>query len=174
MTPSQAVGAAMAVLAGGADLVYLFNYFPESKPWPTEPFNTTLRAMRNQESLAQLPRTHAVTYRDVRAPGEPADNALPATGTRAAFRLQTGPKPQARKVEVLLELDATDTNEIVPPAVRVNGTACAALARDGAAVFRYLVPKPALADGAHVVEAEAGGGKPFKIVRVEIVIGPST
>src|SRR5437899_291666 len=62
MTPAQAAGAAMAVLAVGADLVYLFNYFPESKPWPADQFNTTLRAMAGRESLDRLPRRHAVTY----------------------------------------------------------------------------------------------------------------
>jgi len=171
MTPEQAVGAAMAILAGGADLVYLFNYFPESKPWPADRFNATLRAMARRDSLDPLPRRHAVTYRDVRAPGEPADHPLPATGSQCAFRLQTGPKPVARKVELLLELEAPKEGELLPPTVRVNGTPCPPPAKQDAAIFVYPVPEEALADEVHVVEATAAAGKALKIVRVEFAVG---
>jgi hypothetical protein len=171
MTPAQAAGAAMAALAGGADLVYLFNYFPESKPWPAEQFNETLRAMRDKDSLNRLARCHAITYRDVRSPGEPADDLLPATGNQCAFQLQTGPKPTRRKVEVLLELEASKGTELSPPSVRVNGVQCHDPAKESATAFIYPVPDAALTDELHVIEAKAASGVTMKVVRVEFRIG---
>jgi len=173
MTPEKAAGAAMAVLDGGADLVYLFNYFPESKPWPAESFNKTLRAMADKESLSGLARCHAVTYRDVRAPGEPADHPLPATGNQCAFQLQTGPKPVGRKVQVFLELEAGKGVDPSPPTVRVNSIQCQEPSKQGTAVFIYPVSDPALADELHVIEARTASGSSMKILRVEFHIGPS-
>jgi hypothetical protein len=171
MTPAQAAGAAMAVLSGGADLVYLFNYFPESRPWAAEQFNSTLRAMAGRESLDALARAHALTYRDVRAPGEPADNPLPATGSQCAFRLQTGPKPVRRKVEVVLELETPKAGEPSVPGVRVNGTPCPEPSKQGN-IFTYPVPEEARSDEVHVIEVTAASGESIKIARVEFVIGP--
>jgi hypothetical protein len=171
MTPAQAAGAAMAVLAGGADVVYLFNYFPESKPWPAEEFNTTLRAMASRQTLDRLPRTHAVTYRDVRAPGEPPDNPLPATGSQCAFRLQTGPKPIGRKAEVILELESTRGSDLSAPTIRVNGTSCPSPSKQDTA-FVYRVPEEARTDEIHVIEATGASGQAMKILRVEFAIGP--
>jgi hypothetical protein len=169
MTPAQAVGASMAVLSGGADLVYLFNYFPESKPWPAEQFNSTLRAMAGCDSLGALARTHAITYRDVRAPGEPADNPLPATGSQCAFRLQTGSRPVGRKVEVIIELDAPNGGVTSPPAIRVNGVPCPVRARENT-TFIYEVPETAQTEEVHVIEASADSGHTMRINRVEFTI----
>ncbi len=83
MTPELAVGAALSVLHGGADQVYLFNYFPSlhglTDSWGAETIDRVFHAMRDSSALEKSPRRHAITYRDVRAPGEPLDNALPAT-----------------------------------------------------------------------------------------------
>jgi hypothetical protein len=172
MTPELATGAAMAVLSGGADFVYLFNYFADMHlggHWTKGQYDATLRAMASIEALDRLPRRHAVTYRDVRAPGEPSDNPLPASGGILSFRLQTGPKPVGRDAEVLLGVQPADTPA---PELRVNGTLCPAPSKEGDAAFRYAVPGDALADGAHVVEATATEGKPLTIVRVEFAVGP--
>src|SRR5262249_37425940 len=123
--------------------------------------------MAARDSLEALARCHAVTYRDVRAPGEPADNPLPATGARAAFRLQTGPKPNGRKVEVLLEL----AGNVTAPTVRVNGILCPAPNTQGAGVFVFPVPEAALVDESHVIEVAAADGKSIIIVRVEFFVG---
>jgi len=173
MTAAQATGAAMAVISGGADLVYLFNYFPESKPWDSEQFNSTLRAMEDPKSLSRLPRCHAITYRDVHAPGEPIDHPLPAAGSPCTFQLQTGPKPLGRKVEVLLEVEFPKATELAPPTVRVNGVLCPQPVKNGTATLIYPVPEAALADDVHVVEARAVGPTSIKIVRVEFNVGPS-
>jgi hypothetical protein len=173
MTPELTAGAAMAVLKGGADCVYLFNYFADGhgleKLWTQEKYDILLRAMASLEKLDKLPRRHAVTFRDVRAPGEPADAPLPATGRLCALRLQTGPKPAGRPVELLLELDGPAGNE--PPKARVNGILCPAPKPSDGHAFVYAVPDEALADEAHVIEVEAGGAGAMKIVRVEFSVG---
>ena len=173
MPADLATGAAMAVLKGGADAVYLFNYFADGhglvKQWGAERYNQILRAMGSIETLDKLPRRHAVTYRDVRAPGEPADGPLPATGTVRAFRIQTGPKPSPqRKVEVLFELKDPPAK---PPKARVNGFLCPDPPKGEGKAFIYAVPAEALADEAHVVEVEAADGKPITVLRVEFAVG---
>ena len=173
MTPELTAGAAIAVLKGGADHVYLFNYFADGhgldKLWTREKYDALLRAMASIESLDKLPRRHAVTFRDVRAPGEPADAPLPASGKLCAFRLQTGPKPTGRAVELLLELEGPPEKE--PPRARVNGVLCPDPKKSDAHVFIYAVPPEALADEVHVIEVEAGERKAMEIVRVELAIG---
>ena len=167
--PELAAGAAVAVLQDGADCVYLFNYFLKGHftgLWAPEQFAAALRAMRSAEELAKLPRRHPVTYRDVRAPGEPNDDPLPATGTLCSFRLHTGPKPAGRKVELLLEL-AESSQAASPSEVRANGVVCPPAGQEGRA-FTYTVPDAALADEAHVVEVAAG--TPVTLVRVEFAV----
>ncbi len=174
MTPELAAGAAMAVLAGGADHVYLFNYFASmhlGQEWTKEQYDTTLAAMGSIEELDRLPRRHAVTYRDVRAPGEPEDDPLPATGTILPFRIQTGPRPVDRKVEALIELPPGG-EQSPAPSLRVNGTVCPEPASEGEAVFIYPVPQEALTDEVTVVEATSADGKPITTTRVELAIGP--
>jgi hypothetical protein len=167
MTPDLAAGAAMAVLCGGADHVYLFNYFADMHlggQWTKEQYDAALRAMQNIEALDKLPRRHAVAFRDIRAPGEPADRALPASGGLLQFRLQTGPKPTNRTVEVVLETDPADAPA---PELRVNSVLCPA-PRSESGAYIYPVPEEALADEQHVIEA-AGGG--VTVVRVEMGVG---
>ena len=123
--------------------------------------------MASIESLDKLPRRHAVTFRDVRAPGEPADAPLPATGRSCAFRLQTGPKPTGRKVQLLIELEADGDREPAAPTVRVNATPCPDPERQGKCVLLYTVPPEALTDGQTVVETMNAGSR---IMRVEVAI----
>ena len=172
MTPELATGAAVAVLAGGADQVYLFNYFAQGhslgKQWTMPTYHAVLRAMQSLDTLAALPRRHAVTYRDVRALDEAPDNPLPAVGTACAFRLQTGPKPTGRPVEVLLERKSKGP----APRLRVNGIACPAPPEPHGSVLVYAVPPKAVADGTHTLDVAAADGKPLTLVRVELAIGP--
>jgi hypothetical protein len=172
MTPELARGAAMAVLAGGADHVYLFNYFATMHlggQWSKGDYDATVGAMRGIEQLGKLPRRHAVTYRDVRAPGEPEDDPLPATGAILPFRLQTGPKPVGRAVSALIELQPGE-QEVAAPSLRVNGTPCAEGEKQEGAALVYAVPPAALANGVTVVEATAADGRPITIARVELAI----
>ncbi len=172
MSPELALGAAAAVLAGGADFVYLFNYFADMHlggHWTKQQYDRTLAAMHSLPELDKLPRRHAVTYRDIVAPGEPYSPPLPAGGDRCTFRLQTGPKPSGGKVELLLELEAPAQGELVAPQARVNSVMCAAPAHEGKAVFLYPVPPEALAEEETVVEVTGSG---MRIVRVEVAVSP--
>ncbi len=168
MTPELAAGAATAVLSEGADFVYLFNYFLQGHlhdQWSPELFRSTLAAMRDLATLDALPRRHAVTFRDVRAPGEPADHPLPARGRVAQFRLPTGPRPTGRAVAVEVGL----ATGLPAPRVRVNSALCGdpTALDDG---WRYPVPPTALADGQTVIDLEAASAQPLDVQRVEIVI----
>ena len=50
-TPAEALGAAAAVLAAGADDVYVFNYFPSQANWSRADYLTTLRAMNSLAAI---------------------------------------------------------------------------------------------------------------------------
>jgi hypothetical protein len=182
MTAELATGLALTFLYGGADQVYLFNYFPTghglAKEWGLERYNTVIRSMREAQALAALHRVHAVTYRDVRATGDGPDHVLPATDSNADFqwppgcaiRIQTGPKPASnRRVELLLEFEA---GSVTPEKlnVYVNSTACNL--KTGAAAPRmiYEVPTQILEDEAQVVEVVGGEPMSYRIVRVELAI----
>lgn len=170
MSPELAWGAATAVMYGGADLVYLFNYFAQGHLdglWSREAFERALCAMRDTEQLYRMPRRHAVTFRDIVAPGEPKLAALPAHGGHCSFRLQTGPKPEGRRVSVVLGVLS-----MAPPAVSVNSVPCGPAAEREPEVWAYEVPAEALAEGAHVVEVVPGeAGEGYTLTRVEVVVG---
>ncbi|MBI2302644.1 MAG: hypothetical protein HYU66_27375 [Armatimonadetes bacterium] len=165
VTPEVAAGLATNVLAGGADAVYLFNYFLRGHfgdAWSVEAFDRTIGAMRELDRVAALPRRHGITFRDVRATGAATDDQLAATGTGLTFRVCTGPKPAGRAVEALVQVEG----EAAPPALRVNGVDCGAGKPGEAGVFTWALPEQALADGYHVLELTAE--KPVRVVRVEV------
>lgn len=181
MTPELAVGAALSVLHGGADQVYLFNYFPSlhglTDSWGADTIDRVFQAMRNVSELEKLPRRHAITYRDVRAPGEPLDNALPATDIQedmpspsgCALRINTGPKPEKAAVELLLEFNplGADPESLL---VYVNSIECALKEVSGDGVARYDVPCDQLVDQSQVIDIIGGEAKAFTIVRAEMAI----
>jgi len=133
--------------------------------------------MQAEGLLDRLPRVHAVTYRDIRAPGEPADNALPATDRKqdmpwppgCAFRLATGPKPVGRKAAVTLEF-APGTPNLSTVRVFVNSVECPPSPGANGPILTYPVPAAILQDEAQVVEVLPHPGAPFTIVRVEMAI----
>lgn len=182
MSAEHAAALALTVLHGGADQVYLFNYFPSGhsvvNDWGLGRFEAVVRAMRSAGALAALPRRHAVTFHDVRAPGEPADAALPAGDTGKdfqwppgfAFRVQTGPKPAAgRKVEVHLEFDSASTGQDQLK-VYANSRLLAPASTTQASVRAYVIPVEAMEDEAQVVEIVGAEPAKCSIVRVEIVV----
>ncbi len=180
-TPEQAAGAATAVLAGGADAVYLFNYFvgtASSPAWGQEGYRRTLRAMSSLGELTKLARRHSVTWRDILAPGEKYHPPLPAEGTHLAFDLPTGPAPVAGG-RASLELDITVPAgaELTPPTVLVNTAATTfrsrAAAGENVVRLAYDIPANALpGDRVDRLGVNAADGKPVKVVRVEVRIAP--
>jgi hypothetical protein len=195
-TSETAVGSAVAVLAGGADVVYLFNYFPDRMAnrygWTSQQFDETLQAMSSLETSQALPRRHIITYREILAPGELVarnarlllpkwssselsriDSPLPMVGSDLIFRLQTGPKPSGRKVQVVIGLEKDTDTSLVPPKMRVNGVSCSLSdGQDGSTLMTYDVPEEALAEKEHVIELTANlrHGQFIKINRLEFVI----
>ena len=183
LSAAHATGLALTFLHGGADQVYLFNYFPNGhglvKQWGLERYNTAIRAMGDATALAALPRIHAITYCDVRAPGDCADHALPATDSGVDFqwppgcslRIQTGPRPtNDRRVELRLEFDCSS---VAPEklSVYLNSRACAVKPGTVAPQMSYVVPTNILEDEAQVVEVVGGAARSFRIVRAELHIG---
>ena len=71
--PGGPADAATAVLAAGADVVYLFNYFSPVRfnpTWTPEGYKRIFTAMHSLDAVAALPRRHAITWRDITAVGE--------------------------------------------------------------------------------------------------------
>jgi len=188
LDPALARGNAAAVLNGGADAVYLFNFFPRllaKAGWTLEDLRSTFKEMASLSALEPLPRRHIVTYREIIAPGELVahpeillageltfvDSVLPARGKYGIFRLQTGPKPVDRKVQVVLGFIDGKRSAIN---IRVNGIPCdlAAREQDGDRL-RFDVPAEAFTEEAHVIEVYANltGGAPFVLTWVEMAIG---
>ena len=168
VTPEDAAGAAMAVWSGGADAVYLFNYFQNSHPhWEPDVYRRTLRALGSLEGVSQLPRRHAVTRQTITLPGESYRPPLPPNGPTAAFNLPLGPRPPA-----------TWTGEVIlaagdhKPKVSVNGVGAVwSRAQDGLQI--YSLPLQAVAgDGRDKIEIAASNGEAFRLTRVEIRFAP--
>lgn len=179
MTPSLTLGAAAGILHGGADFVYLFNYFPTQisllEEWDWEDFNRVIHALRGGGDRLQHPRTHAVTFRDVRAPGEPAAHLLPAWDSKENFqwppgcviRIRTGPPPEAAQaVKLTLEFSQVPSS---PQSLSVYGNSHKLLLEsfDGC-VATYAIPGVIMEEEAQVLELV--DESPFKVVRVEIAI----
>ncbi|HPT27921.1 MAG TPA: hypothetical protein PLZ95_16000 [Bryobacteraceae bacterium] len=116
-------GAAAAMLARGADRVYLFNYMDsQTQMSGPENYPALLRECGRLDTLAGKHRRHVVTYADTWAPGEAAGSQLPKTlaaNEWASFRLHLG--PQLAQARVRLELEGCEIAE-----VRLNGEVCRA------------------------------------------------
>jgi len=188
MSPELTAGACLPLLHDGADLVYLFNYDPlpllrldtadgKAKLWTAESMSTSYHALQSEATLAAQPRLHAVTFHDIRAPGEPTDNALPATDTGADFqwppgcaiRIATGPKPVGRAAELRVEF-SRDTAAPEKLRLYVNSTECPEAAGSTGLIRSYPLAATLLQDEAQVVEVIAPKAVAFKIVRLEIFV----
>lgn len=200
--PDTAVGAAVAMLYSGADGVELFNYFTErilvnGRGWSRDTFCSTLKAMRSMESMEPLRRKHIVSGRQFTAPGElivhnplvtvtrsccyelgSGEYPLPAEGEWLAFRLQTGPRPTGRNVQVVIGMEAGlpggDQINRRGPMVLVNDVGCKAHpVNPGDVLFTYDVPEQAFSEGEHVIEVIAhlnSGPVALRVTRVEFVV----
>jgi hypothetical protein len=175
-TPAQAKGAAVSVLAGGADGVYLFNYFPSQHPnWSGADYVDTLRAMSSLATLTQGPRSHVLTHRDIVAPGEKYEAPLPATGKALTFSLPTGPKPP-EDWQVTLVLGLATPENTAAPAVTVNGECGTHQPADESAAgvperLRYALPPGALLDASpQEVRVVFAGGESGTVNHVELQV----
>ncbi|HEX4144770.1 MAG TPA: hypothetical protein VHY91_14790 [Pirellulales bacterium] len=178
VTAEQATGAAVAVLAAGADAVYLFNYFQDGHPgWPIAEYERTLKALASLDEALKLPRRHAVTYRDIVAPGEAYHPPLPATGKEFAFELPLGPKPPADwQADATIEVAALPTDG-APPAVSVGGVAAEFRTdeplENGHRLLTYSVPLAALAGHGRETITVAAQSE-ITLTRVEVGLRPGS
>ena len=148
-SPEIAVGAAVSVLANGADAVYLFNYFQSNQDtWTLPVYQKTLKAMNSLDSLLKLPRCVGITYRDVTAPNENYRPPLPASGKEIAFSLNLGPIPDNHGAcKLLIGLAPSPGAPASVPAAFVNGKPCAIhsdAVKDGLRLLSFSVPAAAL------------------------------
>jgi hypothetical protein len=185
VTREEATGAAIGILSGGADAVYLFNFFQNGHPrWPISDYQSMLNSLSSLEELQKLPRRHAVTFSDVTIPGESYPSPLPATGSRLSFAMQLGPTPPADwQGEVTIEIAAGHRMETAPK-VSVNGVAGKPLRDEslsnGRRLATYVFPVSALAgknrdtiqkrDTIAVIASERG---PIQVQRVEVGLRPA-
>lgn len=178
VTPAEATGAAVAVLSGGADVVYLFNYFQHGHPaWKIPEYQRTLNTFSSLTRLAARPRRHALTFRDVALPGQPHQAPLPASGRELSFALPLGPAPaEGWLAEVEIEI-AGSAAELPAPTVAVNGVAAtlrnnAAMA-NGNRTLVYSLPRAALAGtNRDTIAVRAAGNQLVKVFRVEVSLRP--
>jgi hypothetical protein len=106
-------GAAAALLARGADRVYLFNYMDSQTAMPDAPQNyaALLRECGSLSTLRGKPRRHVITYSDTWAPGEAQAAQLPKTvrpGSWATFRIFVGASLQ----EAVLRIETAENVEV--------------------------------------------------------------
>lgn len=190
--PEYAAGAAVSVLAGGADNVYLFNYFQHGPPsWSIPEYQHTLKAFSSLDEACKLPRRHAVTYRDVvvhrelycarcqarKGPGERYLAPLPATGRGLSFNLPLGPRPPADYQAGALIETAGQEADAAAPAVSVNGVAGKLRSTEaletGSRALTYTIPVTALpGNNRDTIAITAAAGKSVKVLRVEVRIAP--
>lgn len=175
VTREEATGAAVAVLSGGADIVYLFNYFQHGRV--ISEYQRMLKSFSSLEELLKLPRRHAVTFRDVTALGENYRAPLPASGTTLSFSVPLGPAPAAGwQAEATIECAARPADE-KPPAISINGTA-GALRRDeplknGNRLLTAAFPLTAFpGQNRDLITIAAAGKNPVKVHRVEVSLRP--
>jgi hypothetical protein len=97
-------GASAAMLARGADRVYLFNYMDSQTAMPDiGNYAALLRECGALSTLRGKPRRHVITYSDTWAPGEAQGSQLPKTvraGAWASFRVYVGPKLDAARLRM--------------------------------------------------------------------------
>lgn len=182
VTAAEARGAAAQVLAGGADVVYLFNYFQSADAatipdaWTRDAYTETIASLASLERIAPLPRCHSITFPDLVGPEgtDPDTLQLPAQGTSLLFFLPTGPRPVAGTAELRLEV-AVETLADAVPVVRVNDSEPLALASDTSAEqirrVAFDVPVAILCDGTrNCIRVECQ--QPLRIEGVDVHIQP--
>jgi len=174
--PEYAAGAATAVLAGGADAVYLFNHFQHGR-WSIPEYQRLLRAFLSLDELQKLPRRHMVTHREVVVPGEDYRSPLPASGTALSFELPLGPKPlDGWQAQAIIEVAPSGADR-GDPALAVNGVTCAVhrteTQKNGNRLLTYSVPPDALsAQNSDTIAITTEGNEPIRVLRVEARVAP--
>jgi len=171
-----AAAAAVSVLSGGGDVVYLFNYF-QNGHWPDPGYQPLLNAFSSLDKLQKLPRRHAVTYREVVVPGRAYRPPLPASGKTLSFNLPLGPTPPADwQAKTIIEVAARDIDGGAP-AVSVNDVAGKIQSNEampnGNRLLTYSVPLSALPGrNKDTIVVTAARQHSIKVFRAEVRLHP--
>jgi len=176
-TPETTRANCAAFLNRGADLIYLFNFFPKSHPYWDADYAELIRTVGSLETLAGKARRHVVTYPDTWAPGEPPGRMLPASfgqGT-TALRIDTGPRPTAPEASLFVDVDGGDAGEL---SVRVNTEPITARGRAPftetgyvpATRYEFGVASAILNPGQNVVEVRTDTAGTFRVVGLEVLV----
>lgn len=180
ISPELAAGAAVSVLSGGADAVYLFNYFQDGHPhWTPDSYRKTLRAMTSLESLLKLPRSVGVTFRDITLQQENYRPQLPANGRDIEFSLNLGPIPDdTRDCRLSIGLAISEGVAVSVPEVSVNGKPCVIQddkKKCGFLLLSFSVPANALPGPAvHKIKVAGKNQNILKIELLEMSLGAGT
>jgi hypothetical protein len=169
-SPEIATGAAVSVLANGADVVYLFNHFQGT--WPQPVFQKTLKAMNSLDALLTQPRCIGITYHDITAPNENYKTPLPATGNKLAFCIKLGPIPKSHGVcNLRLGLLPSQGASASAPIAIVNGKPCELRSDEtsnGLRLLSFRIPTAALpASGVLDIKITGTDEKDLTIQRIE-------
>jgi hypothetical protein len=172
VSPELATGAAISVLANGADAVYLFNHFQGI--WPQPVYRKTLNAMNSLDTLLARPRCVGITYRDILAPNESYRPPLPATGKKLSFSIKLGPILKGERT-CILRIGLPRNSAAPWPTALVNGKSCVLRSDtidNGLHLLSFVVPATALAsDGKLGIEIAGADGKSLTVERVEASLG---
>jgi hypothetical protein len=163
-------GAAVSVLANGADVVYLFNHFQGA--WPQPLFRQTLNAMNSLDALLKRSRCVGITYRDITAPNEAYETPLPATGKTLAFRIKLGPIPENHGIGTLrVGLASATGTAASAPIATVNGKPCGLggeTTDNGLRLLSFAIPPAALSkSGILEIKLAATDSKELTVQRLD-------
>jgi hypothetical protein len=122
--------------------------------------------MTSGAKMAAMARRHLLTFRDVYAPGEAKDNALPITTRRASFRVRSAAKPFGRAVTAMVRLHGQDSNTPIVPELWVNSILCPLLSQLKNE-YAFSVPEQALVEQDQVVEVADKSGATITVEHVE-------
>jgi len=180
MNPALTLGAAAGIFHGGADCIYLFNYFPTSislmEEWDMNDFHRAVSVLKDEKLLHAHPRTYAVTFADTRASGEPASNILPMENHNEEFpwppgctlRIRTGPLPQRNCAGQL----RVEFSGALPEGLQVYMNSHRLDSKDSSEenVFLYEVPIAFWEEEVQIVELV--GDAVFCVIRMELDVIP--
>lgn len=174
-------GFAAAMLAAGADRIYLFNYM-DSETTVDDPrdYHAIIREAGEVETLLGKPRRHLVTYPDTQPPGVATPLLLPVTldGNRCVqFRLSIGSSPQRGRAIVRCGTRAAHAHLEVTvnarPAEPLPDLPNAGGFGDSAGVAQFGLDGALLKNGYNVVEVRNPSAAAAELVWVEIRIAPT-
>ncbi|MDD4026464.1 MAG: hypothetical protein PHN85_11155, partial [Kiritimatiellae bacterium] len=175
-TASRAMlfGAAASALAQGADGIYTFNYFPVNK----RGFLHRTTGCGSLETLLQSKRTHAVTFDDIRLPGQKLSCQLPFEQREGVIKLSVAPIEEKSLLSLTIGLAAADEQIPPMPELRLgdrNFTVAPNKTREAKHIIAVgtITANEPIPAGEVALHVSWGDQKPLPIHRVELTVSPA-